>query len=126
MNPNRRSVASLSAWLLLAGVAPLMLNAVPSSSTLPVSRIARAAIPCARLTMCVARIAIDGSRMPGAWWPFMYPMIVKTQGSLKIIHFFTRSPSFSTMLYAYSSKRLAVSRLAQPPFSCSACGKSQW
>ena len=45
-----------------------------------------------------------------------------THGSLWVIQVPTRSPSSRAMCCAYSAKRSAVSRLAQPPASCSGWG----
>ena len=65
-------------------------------------------------------------RRPGALRPSAWPWKATTQGSLCVIHSDTTSPNCSATNAAYSAKRSAVSRAAQPPRSWSACGRSQW
>ncbi len=45
-------------------------------------------------------------------------------GSLRVIHFLTRSPRRAATTPAYSAKRSAVPRFSQPPVSCSFSGRS--
>ena len=53
------------------------------------------------------------------------PRCATTCGSFRVIQFAQSSPIASAMIWARSAKRSAVSRLAQPPASSSACGRSQ-
>ena len=76
--------------------------------------------------LCETASAVGQSRMPGALRPSACPRNATTHGSLWVIHPWTTSPSASAMNPAYSAKRSAVSRTAQPPTSCRACGRSQW
>ena len=53
-------------------------------------------------------------------------LVGRLLGSFIVIHMPTSSPSAWASTSAYSAKRSAVSRLAQPPTSSSGCGRSQW
>ena len=92
----------------------------------PTARSAPTAIPCETSRWCDARSAVTQSRMPGALTPSACPRNATTHGSLWVIQSLTTSPSCSPISAAYSAKRSAVSRAAQPPAAWRALGRSQW
>src|SRR5258705_8974232 len=58
---------------------------------------------------------------------FPYTTLFRShQGSLCVIQLRTRSPRHRLTVSANTRNSSTVSRCAQPPRSCSRCGRSQW
>ena len=125
--PSNRAAAATSATESDAACTGARLSVIPTrASGPPPARSARTASPCESSRWCETRRAVTQSRMPGALTPSACPRKATTHGSLWVIHCVTTSPSRSAISAAYSAKRSAVSRTAQPPASCRADGRSQW
>ena len=99
---------------------------MPTGTSGAPARSACIAQPCESSRWCDARRAVGQSRTPGALVPSAWPRNATTHGSLWVIQASTTSPSSCAISPAYSANRSAVSRAAQPPTACRACGRSQW
>jgi len=99
---------------------------VPTLASGTVARSTSAPLAWARFTWCVPARYLRSDRVPGAWTPSRWPTTRKLHGSLKTIQSLTRSPRRSATTPTYSSNQPTTLRFAQPPWSWSTWGRSQW